>query len=241
MNDEKELALYRSEIERYIETLPGKKPGESAGQSSKKKTRNALADFMLILSKHGRTWPEQSDYDEYRAGKPDNETTKQNVKRIERFFAWLEPRKETIELAEEYAQQGLFPEKEAGVNEPETLGANEPEISQAVDDSASTENMQASEAEPITENEFETWPGAENEPAPVKNKGGRKRYDTEKGEKRSVKFMVYFTPSVMAELKDLCSMKHTTCANYLFELACREIEKNGEALAFFREGMSKLI
>ena len=76
---------------------------------------------------------------------------------------------------------------------------------------------------------------------PVKNKGGRRRYDTEKGEKRSVKFMVYFTPSVMAELKDLCSMKHTTCANYLFDLACREIKKNEEALAFFREGMSKLI
>jgi len=61
------------------------------------------------------------------------------------------------------------------------------------------------------------------------------------GEKKSEKLMMYFTPSVMAELKDLCSMKHTTCANYLFELACREIEKNGEALAFFREGMSKLI
>ena len=58
---------------------------------------------------------------------------------------------------------------------------------------------------------------------------------------RSVKFMVYFTPSVMAELKDLCSMKHTTCANYLFDLACREIKRNEEALAFFREGMSKLI
>lgn len=75
---------------------------------------------------------------------------------------------------------------------------------------------------------------------PIRNKGGRKRYDTKKGEKRSVKFMIYFTPSVMAEFKDLCSIKHTTCASYLFELACREIENNKEALTLFHESMSKL-
>lgn len=88
-----------------------------------------------------------------------------------------------------------------------------------------------------------TWPELSTETEPVqkvKGKPGRKVLDTVNGEKRSVKFMVYFTPSIMSELKDLCSMKHTTCANYLFELACREIKNNEEALKFFREGMSKL-
>ena len=70
---------------------------------------------------------------------------------------------------------------------------------------------------------------------------GRKRIDTENGEKREVKFMMYFTPSVFADFKFLCSMKETSCANMLFELVCNEIEKNRDMINYFREGQKKLI
>ena len=98
--EKKELMLYASEYEEYEATLAGKNPDSSAGKSSKSKTRNALANFMKILSQHGRTWPDASDYEEYKAGKPDNETTRQNESRVKKFFAWLEKRKETITMTE---------------------------------------------------------------------------------------------------------------------------------------------
>jgi len=39
-----------------------------------------------------------------------------------------------------------------------------------------------------------------------------------------------------ADFKALCSLKHISVADYLFGLVAGEIEKNGEALKFFREG-----
>ncbi len=85
--------LYSAEIERYLSTLPGKKPGEMAGDSSKKKTRNSLTAFMGILEKNGRSWPDENDYAEYTAGKPDNKATQQNLSRVRKFFLWLEGEK----------------------------------------------------------------------------------------------------------------------------------------------------
>ena len=43
-----------------------------------------------------------------------------------------------------------------------------------------------------------------------------------------------------ADFKALCSMKGKTVADYLFSFVESEIQKNEEALKFFREGMSKL-
>ena len=75
---------------------------------------------------------------------------------------------------------------------------------------------------------------------PVKNKTGRKRLDSENGEIRDEKVTVYFTSQTMTKFKNLCSMKNTSCANYLFELACNEIARNTEALDFFNQAMSKV-
>ena len=73
----------------------------------------------------------------------------------------------------------------------------------------------------------------------MKSHGGRKRLD-ENGEKRDVKFMMYFTPTVLSDFKFLCAMKEISCTNMIFELVCAEIEKNREMIDYFREGQKRL-
>ena len=62
----------------------------------------------------------------------------------------------------------------------------------------------------------------------------------ENGEKRSEKFMMYFTPTVLSDFKFLCSMKEISCTNMIFELVCAEIDKNREMIDYFREGQKRL-
>ena len=197
-------------ISEYVSTLKGKN-GNKATKGTQDKRSAILKRIIPVLIAHGHNEPDEGDYAEYCASQNVSpETAKEYTKKIQAFFEWYKEQGTTTSTADE-------------------TGAVEPELLQPDDDVASAE------------------PTAPNEPLPfsetvktVKNKGGRKRYDTKNGEKRSVKFMVYFTPSVMAEFKDLCSLKHTTCANFLFKLACREIENNEEALTLFREGANKL-
>lgn len=238
----REYAIYGAEIELYIGTLAGKKPGSSAGESSKEKTCAALSAFMKILKKNGRSWPNESDYAEYAEGKPSSKATQQNESRVRNFFLWLEKRKEKTPMEEEYVQQDLFTENEAGTtapNEaPETLGAVEPEAVQAVeeaeyeaDDETSTENVQASEepeAGMIAPNEPESLP------EPV-NKRGRKRLD-ENGEIRKNKITVYLTDTQNEDFTALISLKHArSAADYVLGLITAEIARNEKALYFFRE------
>lgn len=242
MKDEKELVLYERKIKEYLSLLKGKKPGEMAGKSSKDKTKNALADFMLILSKHGRIWPEPSDYDEYceHSTCKESETT-QNVKRVERFFAWLEQqRRENVEVAEEYAQQDLFGKSGAGIEEPETLGAVEGETAQVIDEPSQLDD------EPTTEPRAEKEPSPSVEEKPVPTRGGkranagRKRLD-ENGEIRNVKMTVYMTETTATDFQALCLLKHASSAtDYVLGLIKGEIAKNEKALSFFREA-EKLI
>ena len=134
----REYVIYGAEIELYIGTLAGKKPGSSAGESSKEKTCAALSEFVKILKKNGRSWPNESDYAEYLEGKSSSKATQQNEARVRSFFTWLESRKENdtpMKENEVYIQQDLFTENEAEttapIEEPETLGAVEPEAVQA--------------------------------------------------------------------------------------------------------------
>ena len=241
----REYALYGAEIERYIARLPGKKPGSSAGESSKEKTCAALSEFVKILKKNGRSWPNESDYAEYLEGKPSSKATQQNEARVRSFFVWLESRKENdtpMKENEVYIQQDLFMENEAEttapIKEPETLGAVEPEAVQAVeeaeyvaDDETSTENVQASEeaeAGMIAPNEPESLP------EPV-NKRGRKRLD-ENGEIRKNKITVYLTDTQNEDFTALISLKHArSTADYVLGLITAEIARNEKALYFFRE------
>lgn len=228
----REYELYGAEIELYIGTLAGKKPGSSAGESSKEKTCAALSAFMKILKKNGRSWPNESDYAEYAEGKPSSKATQQNESRVRNFFVWLEKRKEKTPMEEEYVQQDLFTENEAGITAPyevpEALGAIEPESAQA-----SEETLQCVDDETSTEitapNEPESWPEA------VKNKRGRKRLD-ENGEIRKNKITVYLTDTQNEDFTALISLKHArSAADYVLGLITAEIARNEKALYFFRE------
>ncbi len=72
-----------------------------------------------------------------------------------------------------------------------------------------------------------------------KSNAGRKRLD-ENGEKRDIKFMIYFTPSLLADFKRLCSLKEISCTNLIYELVQQEVERNREALNFFDECKKRL-
>lgn len=131
--------LYEAEIERYIGTLKGKKPGEPAGDSLKKKTRSALSEFMNILDRSGRVWPEESDYVEYLSGKAKTKETEQNQTRIEKFFMWLDKEQDNM------SENEVKTEKSVQV---EMFGAGEENTQSAsVDAGAVAENEPESMAE----------------------------------------------------------------------------------------------
>ena len=72
-------------IGRYISTL-------SVTDDTKRKTRKDITAFVEILKSHGRTWPEECDYEEYKEalskdGKTEN-TVKDSISRIKKFYAW---------------------------------------------------------------------------------------------------------------------------------------------------------
>ena len=172
--------LYSAEIERYLSTLPGKKPGEMAGDSSKQKTRNSLTAFMGILEKNGRSWPDESDYTEYTAGKPDNKATQQNLSRVKKFFVWL--------------------------------GEKAQHMTNEINNT--TQEITQTQPQPQT-------------------KRGRKAIN---GEIRKNKLTVYLTDTQNADFTALMGLKHVkSAADYVLRLIIAEIEKNEQALNFFRE------
>ena len=64
---------------------------------------------------------------------------------------------------------------------------------------------------------------------------GRKRFDTEKGEKRERKLMLYLTPSVFADVKDWCKLKDLTAVQYITQLIVSDMEVKQAKLKNFRE------
>lgn len=225
----REYELYGAEIELYIGTLAGKKPGSSAGESSKEKTCAALSAFMKILKKNGRSWPNESDYAEYAEGKPSSKATQQNESRVRNFFVWLEKRKEKTPMEEEYVQQDLFTENEAEttapIEAPETLGAVEPESAQA-----SEETLQCVDDETSTEITAPNQPESLSEPV---NKRGRKRLDTERGEKLEKFATVYLTPLKAAQFTALCKMDNVKISARITELIENEINGNIDLISDF--------
>ena len=246
----REYALYGAEIERYIARLPGKKPGSSAGESSKEKTCAALSAFMKILKKHGRIWPNESDYAEYTGGKPSSKATQQNEARVRSFFAWLEKKKENDTPMEEYVQQELFGAEAAQASEaPEALGVIESESVQVVegtehgaDDGANTENIQAVEAEKITENESLSLPESETHGAfeAVKSKPVKARKSRAKGEKK-VPISVYLDGETYRVMNILSGLTHRSigdiAASTLSEFAKKNAAKVYEKAAEVQQAL----
>ena len=63
---------------------------------------------------------------------------------------------------------------------------------------------------------------------------GRKTYDSS-GEKRTVKFTVYLTPTISEDVQDLARIKRKTVADYIASLIYEDCEKEAERIAKFRE------
>lgn len=70
------------DVEAYIASL-------SVSVAEKRRTRSDLTAFGKILASHGRTFPEESDYQEYRTLKSTDKrpkTTDDRISRIKRYF-----------------------------------------------------------------------------------------------------------------------------------------------------------
>lgn len=201
------------EIKRQVEKLRGRN-GELLGKDEQRKTVSAVKKMREIMEGNGHDEPTASDYEEYRRQSESSDQSKgyqTTNQSISRIRRYFSARKETKQLMIE--------------NEEYTPVTNEPEISEG-----EIVESEATDAAPVRE---------EDPRQPAKNKGGRKRMDAN-GEKRDQKNTVYLTATMDADFKALCSMKGKTVADYLFSFVESEIQKNEEALKFFREGMSKL-
>ena len=69
----------------------------------------------------------------------------------------------------------------------------------------------------------------------IERKSGRKCLDTENGEVRSEKLMLYLTPSMIADVRDWCSLKRISCVSYITGLISADLAGKQEKLNFFRE------
>ena len=243
----RELILYQDEAERFILELKGR-GGNPAGVSEMMKTRRALSDMMKVLKASGHTWPTETDYDEYRAHSTcDERGTRQNITRIEKFFDWLKEEREKATMIENETKP------EAGMKEPE-LPFDPPEqpvmsgnavLPVTVNDEPDDSQGALLDGEALMENEPSNDEPEANpvkgEPTPCKSKGGRKRFDTVNGEKKSEKFMMYFTPTLLSDIQDWCHLKRTSCVSYitgLIEADLQDPEKRRK-LEFFRQFSDK--
>lgn len=202
--------VFATEIKQYISQLKTKS-GNPAGVQEQTRTENILNAFCERLS----TWPNESDYEAFRATIDKHDNTKfatENINRVKKFFAWLKSREEaaTMPEIEEYTQQGLF-EAEADTAQVTDIQTwpeanNTPTIetlSQPLDHEASTENTTTNE------------PEEKAKPVPIKKKAGRKVFDTVNGEKKSEKLMMYFTPELIARIRAWCDMKGISNVSFI--------------------------
>lgn len=198
MKCKRELVLYESEIEKYLEDRP-------VEVDEKRKIRNALAEFMIILKERGKTWPAISDYEEYCTSSKEIDkskgfqTTGQNKSRIKKFFDWLG--KEQTTMTDETKELDLVFE---------TQGNGEYET---------PKEKEATQPETVKN----------------KAKGGRKVMDRVNGQKRSEKLMIYLTPELIADLRDWCNLKGISYANFVVELIENFMNERRDKLNSFRE------
>lgn len=194
---------YEREISQYISTLKTKS-GIPMREKDKKQVLNVLTAFCKDLT----TWPDKSDYDAYRATLSDKpKLAKDNISRIEKFFAWLNSDKETDNMTDKETTQELIPvDTHTEISHPADDGAVtpiEPEISQEV-----------STGEETAQPENET----------TKDKQGRK-----KGEKR-VQVSVYLKPDIYKGIKIMAGNMDATISDILEVFAGKFVERNHDAI-----------
>jgi len=191
------------DVEAYIESL-------SVSKEEKRRTRSDLTAFAKILANHGRTFPEECDYQEYRTQKSTDKRTKttdDRISRIRRYFDTLQKGEVQMTIPE--------PERAGLVPETENLTENSEVTAEAVHTAQPDETPSTLEAE--------------------EKKSPRMGAPRKSSELRDKKITIYITASLEEDVKDLARIDGRTTPDYIFRLIERESEKRATDLASIRE------
>ena len=101
------------DVEAYVKSL-------SVGDDEKRRTRSDLTAFLKILASHGRTFPEESDYQEYRTLKStdkNTKTTEDRIRRIKRYFDTFQKGEAQMTIPESPITEtaGIIPAEDSAV------------------------------------------------------------------------------------------------------------------------------
>ena len=198
------------DVEAYIESL-------SVSDSEKRRTRSDLTAFLKILTSHGRTFPEECDYQEYRAMKSTDKntrTTESRIRRIKRYF----------EAQQKGEAQMSIPE--------ETIPAGNSAVTEEI---VQAEQPEAQPNETLKGTATETYPEAFLPLETEEKKSPRMGAPRKSPEGRTKKITVYITPALEEDVKDLARIVGTTTPDYIFRLISRESRLREKDLAIIRE------
>ena len=202
------LEEFQSDISEYLLILKARNGIDTAPQSTRYKWQKVFEKIVLVLIQHGHETPDEKDYEEYRANNTmSNETFKKYKEKMNEFFSWRQKRR-----------QETMPDEKIEVS-----SENETVIDTRVAESEK-EIVAKVEVEPV-----------EAESDKKKSNAGRKKIDTVKGEKRDQKLMLYLTPSVIADVRDWCSLKNLSSNDYITKLIEADLQDKQEKLSFFRQ------
>ena len=191
------------DVEAYIESL-------SVSNDEKRRTRSDLTAFGKILASHGRTFPEESDYQEYRLQKSTDKKTKTTDDRISRIKRYFEAQ-----------QKG---EVQMTIPETETIAAENTMIIPAENSAITAEAVQTAPA-----------PEAPSTLEAEEKKSSRMGAPRKSPEGRTKKITVYITPALEEDVKDLARIDGTTTPDYIFRLVARESRNRAHDLELIRQ------
>lgn len=101
-------------VEEYVQSL-------SVSEAEKRRTRNDLNAFFELLAERGRTWPEECDYQEYKARKSATDknpkTPSNRISRIKKYFDNLHKGESQMTIPETETP-GLIPEEKPRMGAP---------------------------------------------------------------------------------------------------------------------------
>ena len=188
------------DVEAYVESL-------SVGDDEKRRTRSDLTAFLKILASHGRTFPEESDYQEYRTLKSTDKkpkTTDNRISRIKRYF-------------------DTFPKGEAQMTIPETPSTETAGIIPAENSAVTADPVPDTDHQPEVPEASSTLEAS---------RMGRPRKSPEG---RNKKLTIYITEELEEDVKDLARIVGTTTPDYVFRLIEREAKNRAQALDLIRK------
>ena len=205
------------DIEAYVESL-------SVGDDEKRRTRSDLAAFLKILASHGRTFPEECDYQEYRTQKStdkNTKTTEDRIRRIKRYF-------DTFLKGEAHM---TIPETQDTAIIPAENSEKQPQ-QQHYETSKGGETI-SYPADPVRAGDS-SEPKAPSTLEASEKKSPRMGAPRKSAELRDKKIMIYITASLEEDVKDLARIDGKTTPDYIFRLIEREATKRANDLKLIR-------